>query len=128
MSRQKYNFAHHVTTDFIYDANTLINKHEQYSYKGVDIYQLSSFKNPSSKFYHVRRFAITPNNEIASVKEYRLTHEQITTLKDKLKHNQFKSFAVYNFDDVAYPDINDMLLAQSQMISHDNDYTGFAKI
>lgn len=123
--RQKYSFAHYTNTDFLYNANNnLIPRKKILTYAGVDLYQICLFHNPRSKLHDVKRFAVTANNEIANVRHYRLTEDQIKKLQSKLKHNQYKCYATYDLDNVPDPDINSILLAQSSFLDSSSNYTG----
>ncbi len=127
IDRSRYQFGHHETTDFLYNtSDKVIDSRDILNYKGVDLYQICIHKNPQTKKFQVRRFNVSANNEFTSVKTYSLTEDQIKKLQKGLKDNQYKCYSVYDFHSISYPTMNDILLAQSQMISKDSEYTGYA--
>lgn len=89
-------------------------------------YQVCSFPDPYTKKFHMRKFVINENNEFIDVKEYNLSKKQAKKFFNEKKPNEYKCYSVYNLKNVDYPIMSDVLMAKSDILSTNYDYTGFA--
>jgi hypothetical protein len=118
MDRKYYSFEKFVDTNNIYGKNLV--------YKKVDFYQIAIHKNPETNKYHLRKFTVDESNKFSDIKNYKLDEDNYKKLLKKLKSNEYKLYSVYTLDGVSYPDINDITLAQSDILCNNYDYTGYA--
>ena len=89
-------------------------------------YQISTFKNPKTKKYHMRKFVIDGNGKFIDIKDYNLTTNQCKTFYKTKKKNEYKKYNVYDLDNVQYPVLSDFHMAKSEILNNNFDYTGFA--
>jgi hypothetical protein len=90
-------------------------------------YQVCAFKNPGTGKYHLRKFIINQRNEFVSAKIYKLDRKKYKTFLNTKKNNEYKCYSVYDLTNISYPSVSDILVAQSHLLTTDNDYSGFAK-
>lgn len=89
-------------------------------------YQVTTFPNPKTNRYHVRKFVINESNEFVSIKDYYLSTKTRDRLTETKRPSQYKLFNVYNLETVVYPNMNDIMVARSDLVKSDADFTGFA--
>lgn len=89
-------------------------------------YQICSFRNPTTKAFHVRKFVINNKNEFANVKEYFLSRKQYKKLLEVKTPNEYKCFNTYDLKNIAYPTEADILVSKSQLLNNSYNYTGYA--
>ena len=123
MSKNKsYKFSS-VSTKSIYDIDITNNSNEKISH----FFQICTYKNPLTDKYIGRRFTIK-NADFSSIENILLNEDQFKKLFNNLSDNEYKCFPVYNLDNIAYPNLSDVIVSQSDLlINNDFDtYDGFA--
>jgi hypothetical protein len=74
----------------------------------------------------IRRFVINNAGVITDVDQLKLPEETVNQMIKNLKPHCFKCFANIDFVNVNYPNPNDILQLQSQILNNDPSYSGYA--
>ena len=90
------------------------------------VYQICTFPNPKTQRYHMRKFTLNGNNEFIDLRNYNLSKKQCKKFFKIKKSNEYKCFHTYSLDNIEYPKMADISLSRSNLLSQNNDYTGFA--
>ena len=89
-------------------------------------YQVCTFPEPKTGRFHMRKFIINNNNEFIDIKNFKLTKKQCKQFCSTTKPHQYKKFNTYDLENVSYPCLADILTSQSNILSTDYTYSGFA--
>ncbi|CAH6421464.1 Hypothetical protein KVN_LOCUS279 [uncultured virus] len=89
-------------------------------------YQICSFPDQFTNKYHMRKFVINSENEYIAINDYHLNKKQCKKFFSIKKSHEYKCYPSYNLDEINYPNISDILLLKSDLLSNDYDYSGFA--
>ena len=95
-------------------------------YGSIDYFQISSFIDPNTNKYHMKRFTINGNNQFVRLKEYHLTKSKLEKFISIKKPNEYKMFSSYNLSNINYPNNGDISMARSQILEEDSSYSGYA--
>lgn len=90
-------------------------------------YQVAAFADLQTNKYHIRRFTINHNNEFIDVKDRDISKRMFDKFLKYKKSNQYKLYPVYDLNYVDMPEISDILLLKSDLLSN-HDYAGYATI
>jgi hypothetical protein len=137
LSEAKYNiFIYYIimSTDFIPTKKKrvryqFINTQQQEEKPDSSIhfyYQICTFPNRQTQKYHMRKFVINSKNEFVAVNDYYLSTEQCRKFFSMKKPQEYKCYSVYSLDDIAYPNLAELLVSKSDILTNDYNYTGFA--
>lgn len=89
-------------------------------------YQIASFAEPQYGKYNIRQFCLNSKNEILDVKTNWVSKKEYKRFKSIKKCNEYKSYDVYNLNTVNYPSIYDINTCRSDLLSCNDNYSGFA--
>lgn len=89
-------------------------------------FQLCSFINPKLKKYVIRRFAINQNNEFIKVDYFNLSEKQFKKFIQVKKKHEYKIYPVYELSSIDYPNLGEILISKSDILSTNHNYSGFA--
>lgn len=92
----------------------------------TNYYQICTYKEPRTDKYCLRKFIINSKNEFIEMSEYLLTKKQIKKFYANKKPHEFKCYPSYNFDNIGYPNLGEVNLANSRILSNNHEYSGFA--
>jgi hypothetical protein len=99
-----------------------INRNDEKLYSSSDIdnimseiYQISYFKNPNNDKYHIRKIIIK-NNIIINYDEGYYDKKYKKNIIKKNKINNVLQYNTYNLHDIPFPNTNEILLAQSNLL------------
>lgn len=96
--------------------------------QNISYYQIASFADLKTKLYHARKFTINGNNEFVSVRDYYINKRTYEKLLRQKKNNEYKLYAVYDLNHIAYPTMPDILLLKSDILGTNYDYYGYAPV
>lgn len=116
----KYVFTSNTNTNDIYAVPEEVKK-KQYNY-----YQIASYRHPRNDMHHLRKFSINYNNEFTDVAEYMITKKQCKQFLSNHKPNEYKFYAVYDLDNIDYPNLGEVSMSKSSILENDYNYTGYA--
>lgn len=114
--RPVYKFDTSKENNFLYNPNKKITR----------FYQICIFKNKKSDKYHIRRYIIDENNNLFDIKENKLNDKQYSKLFTLRKPHEYKLYSTYTLEDIEHVNVSDILLANSDILSNNYDYSGFA--
>jgi hypothetical protein len=119
---QKYQFVSQ------FDDSQNINHVNAVNHIERNIYfsQVCSFPHPQSKKHQLRRFRINESNEFTDINYFLLTPEQFAKFISTKKKHEYKCYPVYDLSIIEYPNLSDVLLTKSDILSKNYNYTGFA--
>lgn len=107
-----------------------ITKHNQHelspSIPDISFYQISLHPHPKTKLHNIRKFKIDNDDNITSMSEHNITKLQYEQIIKQKKPHEYKQYSVYNLKNVTYPQRGDILLLKSNILSVNNNYSGFA--
>src|SRR5690606_19156692 len=66
-------------------------------------YQITTYPDPKTDRYHLRKFVLNNKDEFKAVNEYHLTKSQCKKFYSTKKRHEYKQYAVYNLNNVNYP-------------------------
>ena len=89
-------------------------------------YQLASFPEPTYNKFHLRVFLINSKNEIIDVKTYWLSKKEKKHFCASKRCNEYKLYDVYNLGHVSHPTNYDLNTSKSNLLSYNDNYSGFA--
>ena len=118
-----YNFVHKFNRNNAMDneGNRDEKKNNLFHY-----YQICTFSNPKNNKYHLRRFSINNENDIVKSADFGLSKQQYKKFLSVKKQNEYKCISAYDCDMIDKPNLSDILIAKSDMISNNNMYYGYA--
>lgn len=93
----------------------------------TEFYQITSYPSPKTNTHHLRKFKINKEGEIIEEKNYQITQKQFEKFIKVKNANEYKCYACFNLKNVGYPKMGEILMAQSNILSNNHDYTGYAK-
>lgn len=85
--------------------------------KMYKFYQICSFKNPNTGYYDVRIVVFNELAEIVRSRVYMFPTKECNALIKKLKSNEYKIYPTYDIDIIDVPQMNDLLILQSPLLS-----------
>lgn len=88
-------------------------------------YQFCYFPDPKSKKYYVRMILTDENNNQKIFVKLCETAER-NKLMESCKDNEYKLYNTWNFDQVDLPSKGEVQISQSDIFSHNTDYSGYA--
>jgi hypothetical protein len=89
-------------------------------------YQICTFPDQFNNKYHMRKFVINNDNEFIAINDYHLNKKQCKKFFSIKKPHEYKCFSCYSLEDINYPNMSDILMLKSDILSNDCDYSGFA--
>ena len=89
-------------------------------------YQIATYAEPQYGKYNIREFCLNGRNEILDVQVYWVAKKEYKRFKASKKCNEYKAYDVYNLANINYPTAYDIHTCRSDLLNHDDDYTGFA--
>jgi hypothetical protein len=113
-----------VRYSFVTPTNVVENK--QNIRPIIYIYQICIYKNPYDHKFHLRRFAVSPNNEFIDLKYYKLDKKQCKKFVKSTPPNKYKSYSTYSLENIEYPTLSDIFLSQSDILESNYNYSGYA--
>jgi hypothetical protein len=91
-------------------------------------HQICMFRDPNTSKYSVRTIIFNENHEVIKVSEKEYTSDQCKSLITSNKTNEYKTYPTYDLDLVDYPNSDDLLKVQSDLLSNDNTYCGYLSL
>jgi len=79
-------------------------------------YQICQFPNPSNDKYGVRRLKLNEYYEIVDVKEKEYNKKKVNKFVEKIPTNKFATYPVYNISTVSYPNPDQIIGANSELL------------
>ena len=79
-------------------------------------YQICQFCIPNTKDYMVRRLKINQNYEFVDIKEKNYNKKKIEKFVEQTPQNKFSTYPTYNIKTVGYPDPNQIICANSDLL------------
>jgi len=104
------------------DQNMIQDIDNTYTY----FYQIAAFADPNHGQYNLRKFYINGKNQILDVRLFWLSKKQYKQFKSSKKCNEYKAYDVYNLNTINYPSVYDIMTCKSDLLCHNNNYSGFA--
>lgn len=92
------------------------------------VYQICTFKNPRTHKFHMRKFTLNGENQFIRLHNYRLSKKQCKLFFKIKKAHEYKCFSTYTLEEIEYPKLGDILMARSNILSMNHNYTGFAPV
>jgi hypothetical protein len=97
--------------------------------KDILIYhQICSYPNPKTHMYCVRTLKINGNNEIIQRTEKCYNKRMIEKYLKSSRGNDYKLYSTYDLNSINLPSCGELLIARSELLTHDYEYTGYATI
>lgn len=90
-------------------------------------FQICAFRNPKSK-YNVRTVIFNEHQEIIKLSTKDYTANQCKSLLKSLKINQYKIYPTFDLDLVDYPNSDDLIKAQSELLTDEQNYCGYSLV
>jgi hypothetical protein len=104
--------------------------HNIYSYnpqpKTYNYYQVCMFANPKTGKYSIRKFVIDENEKFVNITETCYNAAQFKHFFTTVRENEIKRFAAWNFKEIPYPKVGDILLSQSDLLNNSCQTYGYA--
>ena len=119
-NRNKINFIKNKNSDNEYGYHPA---HKLYKF-----HQICMFRNPQTLKYNVRTLIFDENQEIIKSLDKEYTANQCRSLISSNKINEYKTYATYDLSLIDYPNSDDLLKAQSDLLSNDQTYSGYAHV
>ena len=91
-----------------------------------EYFQVCAFKDPTTKRYHMRKFAINGKNEFSSIKDFYLKKKECKKFMNVRKSHEYKVFPQYNLNNVQPPTLQEVCTSKSSILGNDYGYTGYA--
>lgn len=79
-------------------------------------YQICQFPLPNSKDYSIRRLKINQNFEFIDIKEKKYNQKKIQKFIERTPENKFSTYPTYNISNVGYPNPNQIISANSELL------------
>jgi len=89
-------------------------------------YQIASYQHPKTAKYHIIKYIINDDIQIADISEYMLTKKQLKQLYKSIKIHEYKSYPVYTLNNTPSPHYSDLLASRSSILNNRYNYTGYA--
>lgn len=89
-------------------------------------YQIASFPDPNTGRYHIRRYVVNGKNEFSSIIEHYITKRKYEKFIASKKKHEYNMYSVYDLDVVGPPKLTEILMAKSEILANNSDYSGFA--
>ena len=83
-------------------------------------YQLCSFKIPTTKKYHIRRFIMNSKNEFTNIQESYIDSNKYQQFIRSHPPSDYKLFGTYDLKQIPYPSLGDITIIQSPMLDTNN--------
>lgn len=115
MSEKKYHFITPTSTSLYAEQEIL---------QPITFAQISGFASPSTKKHEFRIVHIAGDNTIASSEYKYLDESEYKRAINTVKPNKYKIYSVFSLKDIALPSYGDILLARSNILANDYDYSG----
>ena len=96
--------------------------------KNNKFYQICSYKNPETGMYHVRRFELNKNNEFESVGSKYVKQRSLNKFFETHIPAEYVVIPAFDLNEIPYPNMGMVLVAQSELLNNTDDYNGFAKV
>lgn len=101
-----------------YQPNPKLNK----------FHQICMFRDPETSKYAVRTVIFDENQEIIKASEKKYTANQCKSLLSSSKVNEYKTYSTFDLNLIDYPNSDDLLKAQSDLLGNDQTYCGYLMI
>jgi len=103
------------------------NVEDSTKYKdGIIFYQISMFANPKTDKHHIRCFILNKKDELINIKQYQVNEATYNKFVKEKGVHEYKLYPVYNLYTTEYPDIADIRLARSTLLSDTSTYGSYA--
>lgn len=79
-------------------------------------YQICQFPIPNTKDYSVRRLKINENFEFVDIKEKQYNKKKIEKFVERTPENKFSTYPTFNIKTVAYPNPDQIICANSELL------------
>lgn len=112
--------------EYVFD----IPEKQELSYKiptEVTIFhQICAYPNPKSQLHCVRTLHVGGNNEIIHQHEKCYQKKALQKFIQSSRGNDYKMYSTYDLNSIPLPTCGELLVAKSEMLSHDYGYSGYA--
>ena len=102
--------------------------HYQPEHKLSKFYQICQFRNPNTSKYDVRIIIFNENQEIVKAGEKQYSLDQCRMLISSIKINEYRMYPTYDLELVDYPNVDDIFRTQSNLMSNNESYSGYASV
>lgn len=89
-------------------------------------YQIATYPHRQSHLFHVKKYLFDPSFEQLNEKEYWLSRKQIDKLMKSKPEHQYKTYPVFDLYEIQQPKMAELMVAASDMMASDYDYSGCA--
>ena len=113
---------------FIKNVQSENKNRYQPDHKFYKFHQICMFRDPETSKYNVRSIIFDENQEIIKSSEKEYSANQCKALISSSKINEYKTYSTYDLSLVDYPNIDDLLKAQSDLLCNDQAYCGYALV
>lgn len=97
--------------------------------KLYNYYQICTFPNPKTGKYHIRKFVLDERENFINIIEKGFDEDRYRKANKLIKDNEKKYFSTYCFDQIKYPTVGEVLLAQSDLLNNNyRDKYDFAQV
>ena len=119
---KKFTFSTAKTKSNLYLPTNKINNNATDNVKYY--YQICLFPN-AKKLYNIRIFYIK-EAKIINIIDKQINKEQVQKIYSVLGKHEYKLCSSYNFDNMTYPDDNDLLMFLSDNLNNNSQYSKYA--
>jgi len=121
-NRLKYQFVTNETEEI----RQRHEKQKEYNNQMSYFYQITTFPDPQSNKFHMRKFTINGNNEFLDIRDFNLTKKQCKSFYVTKKPQEYKRYDLYNLNSIKYPTLAEIYTSKSNILQTNSDYTGYA--
>lgn len=112
-----------------YTFSNINNINDEFLPKDLDniiyFYQICTFPNHRTKKFNMKKYVIE-GKQFLKIDEYNLTKRQCKKFYKVKKPNEYKCYATYDLRDIDPPSMGDILMARSEILADNYNYSGFA--
>lgn len=116
MSNREYIFDVHSSQDLTYKTPDNI----------TIFHQICGYPNPRTFKHCVRTLSVNGENEIIQTTEKCYDKKSLRKFLGSSRGNDYKIYSTYDLNSIPIPTCGELLIAKSEILSHDFDYSGFA--
>ena len=114
--------------NFVKNEQSQNTNRYQPNHKLYKFHQICMFRDPDTSKYNVRTIIFDENQEIIKSTDKEYTANQCKSLIGTSKINEYKTYSTYDLNLVDYPNNDDLLKTQSDLLSNDQTYCGYALV
>lgn len=119
--RTKIKFIKNVQPNFGESSSENIHKPNHKLYR---FHQICMFRDPQTSKYNVRTVIFDENQNIIKSSDKEYSANQCKSLIGLSKINEYKTYSTYDLSLIDYPNSDDLLKVQSDLLSNDQTYYG----